>query len=537
MIRFAIQFAGLVLALMLPLAGAQTAGSIEGNVVVLGSSTPVPRAQVLLRTAGGRDLYVVTTALDGRFAMSNVAPGEYRVYALRDGFLLDLGSPVTVVANRKSDISIGMVPESAISGRVVDWDGLPVVGIKVYAVTYMSDDRGRRVLLPTRAGETDDLGEYRIYWVQPGVYFVRADPADYGTRTTALPVFRVPGELPTRESQQLISTYFPNALDAAGAGSINLRPGETFTGADIRLTEMRKHRVSGSVSVSTGRAGTELRLTPQNPASGLSDETTDADQMGSFEFENVIPGSYILTATGTGAAGVKMFGRVPIDVGNKDVENLSIALAPGFDLRIRMTIEGRLRRSDDPQLVVNLKPAVPDTPFPTVERNGDEEFTMRHFMPGDYSVAVLSLGARSTNRLYLKSAQFGGLDVLTAGLHIDGPPSSILDIVMADGAGTLSGTVLDDERKPVPGVTVVLVPEPRLRGRSDLYKTAMTDTSGKFEVSGITPGQYKAFSWEAINQGAWQVPEFLDAYEDRGHSVRIDGAKSDPITIQLIPTR
>jgi hypothetical protein len=265
---------------------------------------------------------------------------------------------------------------------------------------------------------------------------------------------------------------------------------------------------------------------------------------GSFEFENVVPGSYFLTANAIDADRVEIFGKIPIDVGNADVGNLSVDLIPGFDLRIRLTIEGRSRRSDDPQLVVNLRPAIPSTPFPTVERKGDVELAMHRFMPGDYSVAVLSLtNARSSNgspangSLYLKSAQYGGADVLTTGLHIEASPSGILDIVMADGAGSLSGAVLDDQKKPASGLTVVLIPEPRLRGRSDLYKTGMTDAGGEFEISGIAPGQYKVFSWEDAAQGSWQYPDFLDPYEDRGQSVRIYGGKSDPITVQLIPPR
>jgi hypothetical protein len=75
---------------------------------------------------------------------------------------------------------------------------------------------------------------------------------------------------------------------------------------------------------------------------------------------------------------------------------------------------------------------------------------------------------------------------------------------MADGAGSLSGAVLDDQKKPASGVTVVLVPEPRLRGRSDLYKTAMSDAAGKFDISGITPGRYRVFSWEDAEQGSWR---------------------------------
>jgi hypothetical protein len=65
----------------------------------------------------------------------------------------------------------------------------------------------------------------------------------------------------------------------------------------------------------------------------------------------------------------------------------------------------------------------------------------------------------------------------------------------------------------------------------------MTDAAGKFDISGITPGRYRVFSWEDAEQGSWQYSEFLDSYEDRGQPVRIDGGKSDPITVQLIPPR
>jgi hypothetical protein len=169
---------------------------------------------------------------------------------------------------------------------------------------------------------------------------------------------------------------------------------------------------------------------------------------------------------------------------------------------------------------------------------------MHRFMPGDYSVAVLSLtnargpnGSPANGRLYLKSAQYGGADVLAGGLHIDGAPSGVLDIAMADGAETLSGTVMDEQKRPVNGVRVVLVPEPRFRSRSDLYKTAYSDAAGKFEISGIVPGQYKVFSWEVVSQGLWQYPDFIELYEDRGQPVRIDGGRRDPISVPLIPPR
>jgi len=543
MIRYAIQFAVVLLTFMLPMAGSQTpaAGSIEGIVVSTGTSTPVPRATVTLETIGGRDVAEATTAVDGHFEIPRVAPGEYQIFAVRDGFISGRrGAQFTVAAGRKTEVSLGIIPAGAISGRVLDWDGLPVVGIQVDAMTFTQDAMGRRVLSVSRSAETNDLGEYRIYWVQPGPYFVRADPGDYGTKARELRLLRAvqPSE---QKTQQFISTYFPSAVDAAGARLLNFRAGEVMTGADIRLIDARKHRVSGVVSTAGNRTSTDVLLTPRNAASGITAYSTTADRTGSFGLDNVVPGSYFLTAHAKNKDGVETFGRIPIDVGIADIGNLSVALLPGYDLRIRLTIEGRLRRSDDPPLVVNLRPSIPSTPFPTVERNGNDEFTMHRVMLGDYSVGVLSLsnGLNSVDSpagggLFLKSAQYGGADVLTTGLHVEGPPSGILDIVMADGAGTLTGTVLDDQGKPASVVTVVLVPELRLRGRRDLYKTVTTDLAGNFEVSGIAPGQYKAFSWEAAKQGEWQYPDFMELYEDRGQPIRIDGSRRDPISVPLI---
>jgi hypothetical protein len=265
--------------------------------------------------------------------------------------------------------------------------------------------------------------------------------------------------------------------------------------------------------------------------------------MGSFKIDNVSPGAYVLSADATNSEGRQVFGRILIDVGDREVENAAVILTSGFDFRVQMTIEGRSRRRDDPPLVINLRPAIPSTPSPTVQTIAEDSSTIFHnLMLGDYTVAVLALtnmsnGSSLNRNLYLKSAQYGGSDVLTSGLHIDGPPSGVLDLVMADGAGTLSGSVIDEKRLPLPGMTVVLVPEPRLRGRSDLYKTALTDRLGKFEISGIPPGQYKAFSWEAVGQGSWQYPDFIELYEDRGQPVRIDGGRRDPISVQLIPPR
>jgi hypothetical protein len=76
------------------------------------------------------------------------------------------------------------------------------------------------------------------------------------------------------------------------------------------------------------------------------------------------------------------------------------------------------------------------------------------------------------------------------------------------------------------GAIVVLVP--RVRQRFDLYRTASTDPTGRFHFDRIPPGDYVAFAWDEVSEGAWQDQAFLGAYENRGAPLRVtDGTKTD----------
>jgi hypothetical protein len=65
MFRFASLFTSLALALMEPLVAVQATGTIEGIVVVDGSSTPVPRATLTLTTTNGRQVATSVEAHSG----------------------------------------------------------------------------------------------------------------------------------------------------------------------------------------------------------------------------------------------------------------------------------------------------------------------------------------------------------------------------------------------------------------------------------------------------------------------------------------
>ena len=98
-----------------------------------------------------------------------------------------------------------MLPQGVISGRVVDEDGDPISGasVQILRQAYM---RGRKQLTPAQSNMTNDKGEYRIFGLAPGKYFVTATHSSV-------------------EFEQVYGvTYYPNATNSSAGGTLGDRP-------------------------------------------------------------------------------------------------------------------------------------------------------------------------------------------------------------------------------------------------------------------------------------------------------------------------
>src|SRR4030095_1743298 len=72
---------------------------------------------------------------------------------------------------------------------------------------------------------TDDRGEYRMFFVPPGEYVIRAQVQ--GGRPAG-PVQNRPGEV-----QILVPTLFPSTTDMAQGGKVVVKSGEEIRGSDL----------------------------------------------------------------------------------------------------------------------------------------------------------------------------------------------------------------------------------------------------------------------------------------------------------------
>ena len=88
---------------------------------------------------------------------------------------------------------------------------------------------------------------------------------------------------------------------------------------------------------------------------------------------------------------------------------------------------------------------------------------------------------------YVKSAALGGSDASNLLLHIEGEPRGGLDVLVGTNPGSLDATVQNESQEAVLGVTVVLVPSGTQQLRSELYRSATSDASGRIHLDSVVP--------------------------------------------------
>ena len=289
------------------------------------------------------------------------------------------------------------------------------------------------------------------------------------------------------------------------------------------------------VPVCAPAANVSVTIVPSavDPSPFIPNGRTGAD--GSFDVRGVLPGSYVLHAQANSGA----TGEVAVQIGDGDLSNLVVAIAPGAQVNGRFVIDGQWPAGANPDvslLRVGLRrdPDLLGVPFNgpsfTPPPVADGSFEFGGVPSGDYQVSVRAL----PDGAYLKSARFGSTDVLESGLHLSGTPRDTLEVVIGTQGGSLSGTVLGANREPLVNATVALVPDVSARRRIDLFKTTTTDTQGRFRLRAIPPGSYTVLAWEQIEDGAWWDPEVLRAAESQGRSVRVRDGSADTTQLTAI---
>lgn len=86
---------------------------------------------------------------------------------------------------------VRMTPTGALSGRVLNRDKQPQVGVTLQLLRFMYAETGRGMLRTYGEARTDDQGENRFYFVTPGRYYLNAGtPPGFGDTLRSGPGLR-----------------------------------------------------------------------------------------------------------------------------------------------------------------------------------------------------------------------------------------------------------------------------------------------------------------------------------------------------------
>jgi hypothetical protein len=569
----------------------------SGVVTKPGSNEPLPGATVILSLATANPtgraasqtsrIPFTTTEDDGRFTIRDIEPGEYRLqvqsplyggaaYGQRrpdgPGTILRIGP-----GQRLSDLKVAMVPTGTIAGRVTGRNGEPLAYATVQALKSTYQD-GKRIPAVVQTTTTDDRGEYRLFWLTSGKYIVvagaltglAASPAATSpptrpgepTRTTGDLLFGpgIPGlpglnqtgallegtnlvkrilEDGTVREESWMPTYYPATTDRGQATPVDVTAGSTVTGISIALgpstvQTIRGRVIGGSnmtVSLASAGQGTTGRW--------VTKEVSPIDD--SFEFPGVVPGPYYVTARDR--AGL-VSTPAAVLVGDRDVENLSIALAPAIAVSVRVAVEGATVPADlftalsgtlRSELDTSQRAAFSILGPVNVQLKPGNAMALANVPPGDYQFNINqpALVWENLKRVYIKSMRFGREDALGT-IHVTSDMKDVLlDVVLTTETGSVEGLAISRTGNSAANVTVALVPA-NARKRTALYQTVVTGSDGKFRFPEIPPGDYKLFAWDDIETGAWQDADFIRPYESRGRAVRVSEASKEEVQLNVI---
>ena len=523
---------------------------LRGQIVTADNGAPIRRAQVRVNSPEVREGRLATTDAEGRFEIRELPAGRYTMTASKGGFVSlqfgqrrpsESGTPIELGDGQTLDkIRIALPRGSVLGGRITDEFGEPVANATVSASRYGYAGGARRMMPAQGANArdtTDDQGQFRLFGLPPGEYFVSAMLRSGGPEVTD----------PMGEPSGYAATYYPGTTNITEAQRVTLTVSQENTGVHFGLIATRLVRVAGQVIMSNGAAAANgmVMLAPTSSAGGRAMVMQQGgagnriDANGTFRVSNVAPGRYQVQARAGGREGE--LARMDLVVGAEDVEGLTLVTAPGTVLNGTVVSDtGEAFDFRPQQLQVSARAAAPETQALSVgpggSRVGDDwSFTLRNIV--DPSL----IRASAPQGWMLKSVFLNGAEITDTPMEFaPGQVVSGVQIVMTKKIATVSGAVTDGRGNPVLDAAVVVFPanEKLWTYQSRFVRAARPDQDGKFHVSALpSPEAYLMVAVQGLEDGQAGDPEFLAIIRDSATKFDLGEGETKAVDVKLSPQR
>jgi hypothetical protein len=533
-------------------------GAITGRVVAADTGRALRHARVV--AGGGGRPRAASTDEQGRYRITGLPAGTYTVTAAKSGFVdgafgqrrsSGTGTSVELTDGQQAvNIDIKLARGGVVTGHVLDEDGAPLARA-VVTVLRQQYVRGQKQLTPAGADQSDDRGQYRVFGLPPGDYFVSATAGGIEQM-----VRQVAGDFGTQQAAETSGyapTYYAGVTSASDATRVKLAAAQEVTGIDFHIQIVPFATVKGVV---VGGPATVLLV---SEAGGSNGGTIGAlgggfaalvgggggrgavgigaalggglravsRSDGTFSIPNVTPGKYTIIARADGGPDAPLRTAMqPLVVAGNEV-NVALTPAPGVQLGGTITFEAAGSPPSNGFAGFRVMPvplgATAAMPGGRGGRPGDVgangQFTIGDVIPGLYRIR-----ASAPRGWAMKAVYLDGRDVTDSPIEVKSENVTGLNVIFTDRISSLSGSVRDARGNPVSDVTVIAFPsDERLWfPQARQIMTVRTDRTGAYKIVSIPAGDYLVVAVDDVELGEWFDPAFLDQIRAHATKVRIE---------------
>jgi hypothetical protein len=508
--------------------------SINGLVTAADTGAPLRGAEVRLSSRGSYNR-LATTDGNGLFMMRDLPSGEYRLTVSRTGFTslifgqrrpLETPRSINLSEGQSFTANVALTRGGAIHGRVIDEFGEPVAGTRVQVLRSRMVRGQRRLQTMGPGDQTDDTGQFRVYGLPPGGYYVTAStgPADSVRRDRPI--------------------YYPGTPSFSEAQAIDLAIG-TEASADFQLQPFRTARISGIVFNAAGApVQAMVQLASEAVAIGPSFERpgnpqaftliADSGPDGRFILENVPPGPYVLTANSSFVGG-EIAGRraaspdggpvegmreimergpetafLPLVVTGDDIPDIALTTRRGGSLSGTFVTDSGVVRALPRGLSAEARPAGGGSAMSTTQRGMGNVFRVVG-MSGPFHLNINGV----PEGWAVSQITVDGTDVTDEAIDLKGA-SATARVVLTDRLTSVSGMVQPVRDRS--SYSVVVFPDDAARWTypTRYVRVARADEQGRFSIAGLPANErYFVIAVESLEEGEEQDAQVLERLKPR----------------------
>jgi protocatechuate 3,4-dioxygenase beta subunit len=512
--------------------------TIRGRVIAGDTGLPLRKAEVQLNqidaqtaatTGARRENRTATTDADGKYEFRDLPGGRYFVHAAKPPYVnvswgqQQANTPMKPIDLRSGEtldrVDFTLARGGVITGRIVDEFGEPLSGAQVNAMLTQTINGARQLMLGTGAS-TDDLGEFRIFGITPGQYYVQAAWQRMGA-----------GDPSSPDRTGYPVTFFPGTTNEAEARRFTVSAGQTISDVSMALSPIRTVRVEGTVVDVNGRPMGNTFLEVLRSSGHNSSMTRHYVQPdGTFTFASLTPADYTFRTQPTPTR--KEVAMMKLTVGSEDIKGLRLVALPPAIVSGRIVVDPSMPLPAA-ALSIRATPEAQRMPGGTTPAIVADDLTFElTAMPGRNRLTIMNLPAGWT----MRSVRVNSVEVIDDGIDVEpGEQITGVDVELSDKITSVSGRVTNARGEPVRECTLIVfaTDNKRWKIQGRYLRTARPDQDGRFKVSGLAPSDYYIVAIDKLEPGQGLDAEFLERIRSKATSVSVDDGETRSVDLKI----